>query len=208
MPDKFYTEQIIGKVVKHALEAAEESAKGRSSVTLGRSESAQSFSLNQGGYCARFVRQVYETACGFKPHSWSYASTDARSMTAALAADGHRVTDGSLLPGDIVGIHKNSGEFGHIAVFVGRIDGRDMIAENTSSRFRGKPRRAGTKLTRYEDIAHRVTGVYRLLHDAPPARWPQFRSFMYVGNRCREIVLMPNGDHRLDQRKVYWQFKQ
>jgi len=159
----FYTQRRINSVVGVAIYAARASAQGHSTIEYGHKGTMQTFHLKQGGYCARFVRQVYETACGFEPHSWSYAAADARGITAKLAADGHEVTDGSLLPGDIIGIHKRSGEFGHIAIYVGRIDGQDMIAENTSSRFRGKPRRAGTKLTRYEDIAHRVTGVYRLL---------------------------------------------
>lgn len=207
MANDFYTQSIIDRVVKTALEAALASRQGKSSIIIGDLGSRQEFKLKVGGYCARFVRQVYETACGLAPFSWTYGAQTARQMTANLESGGHRVDDGSLVPGDIVGIHRDSGKYGHIAIYVGKIDGVATLAENTSSRTRGNPQTAGTKLTPYADVANRVTGVYRLLAGAPVPRWPTFRSFLQVGSAWKEIVPVPNGDHRTDQGKVYWRLR-
>lgn len=207
MADKFYTQDIIDRVVEYALRAARASQRGEATVRLGAGDSAQDLLLRQGGYCARFVRQVYETACGLRPFSWRYAAPSALEMCARLEADGHAVSADRLVPGDILGINRNSGKYGHIAVYVGRVDGVETIAENTSSTVRGNPRRAGTKLTPHTDIAHRVTGVYRLLHNPGGLRWPDFRAFVDVNGTYREIVLAPGGDHRRGQGKTYWRFR-
>lgn len=207
MADKSYTQEIIDRVVGYALAAARASQQGETSIRLGAGPSAQDLLLKRGGYCARFVRQVYETACDFGEYRWKHGARTALGMCDGLAAEGHEVTDHSLIPGDIVGINRHSGPYGHVAIYVGKIEGKDIIAENTSSGSRGDPRRPGTKLTPYADIAHRVTGVYRLLDGVPKPMWPAFRAFVYVGSNCREIVLAPNGDHRKDQGKTYWRFK-
>lgn len=216
MPHKSYTQQVIDTVVKYALRAARAHQDGEKTISLGEGSSRQELRVrgvwdpktkSYRGYCARFVRQIYETASGFSEKRWRYRGDDALQMTDKLARGRHEVSDGSLIPGDIIGIHKKSGKYGHIAVYVGKIDGKHTIAENTSSRSRGNPRAAGTKLTPYEEIAHRVTGVYRLLWGAPKLDWPEFRAFVYVGNQCKEIMLVPGGDHREDQGKTYWRFK-
>ena len=208
MSEAFYTQGLIDAVVKTALAAAKASRDGKSSIVLGDGKAAQGFALKAGGYCARFVRQVYETACGLAPFSWAYAAQTARQMTVSLEAAGHRVNDQSLVPGDIIGIHRDSGKYGHIAIYVGKVNGVATIAENTSSRNRGNPLTAGTKLTPYADVADRVTGVYRLLADVPAPKWPGFRSFLQVGRAWKEIVPVSNGDHRADQGKVYWRVKE
>ena len=153
------------------------------------------------------MRQVYETACGLRPFSWRYAAPSALEMCARLEADAHKVSGERLVPGDILGINRNSGQYGHIGIYVGSVDGVQTIAENTSSTVRGNPRRAGTKLTPHADIAHRVTGVYRLLLNPEGPRWPDFRAFVDVSGKYREIVLAPGGDHRKAQGKTYWRFK-
>lgn len=207
MSDRVYTSHEIGRAVANALAAARASEQGETRITLGEGAAKQQLNLLVGGYCARFVRQVYETACGLKPGTWEFQGSDAKAMTAKLASEGHRVTDGSLQPGDIVGIHHGSGRYGHVAIYVGKIGGQETIAENTSSKVRGNPQRAGTKLTPYSAIAHRVTGVYRLVKGTPPAKWPSFRSFMLVGREWKEIVVASGGDHRLDSGKVFWKLK-
>ncbi len=207
MSDRVYTGGEIGKVVANALAAARASQQGETRITLGEGAAKQQLNLLVGGYCARFVRQVYETACGLRPGTWEFQASDAKAMTAKLASNGHRVMEGSLQPGDIVGIHLGSGQYGHVAIYVGKIGGKDTIAENTSSKARGNPQRAGTKLTPYSDISHRVTGVYRLVKGTRPAKWPSFRSFMLVGREWKEIELVPGGDHRLDSGKVFWKLK-
>jgi hypothetical protein len=208
MPSETYRQDMIDRVVAHALAAAKASQDGKTHLVLGDGMTAQRLSLREGGYCARFVRQVYETGCEFGEGRWRYAAPSALEMCKKLADDKHEVTDGSLTPGDIVGINRNCGAYGHVALYVGKIQGKDMIAENTSSGTRGNPRRAGTKLTPFEELRPRVTGVYRLLAGVKAAHWPGFRAFLYSGSQCREIELMPNGDHRLDQGKTYWRLRQ
>ena len=53
--------QGIVSVAKAAVAAR---VAGKSTVTLGSGETAQSFNLAKGGYCARFVRQCCEVALG------------------------------------------------------------------------------------------------------------------------------------------------
>ena len=203
-----YTKEQMAEVRKTAFAAPRARQEGKTTIVLGSGDNAQKFVLTERGYCARFVRQVYEAALDLGPYSWKYAAGDALEMCKKLDAAGFLVSDGKLVPGDIVGINKYSGAHGHIAIYVGKSGGEDMIAENTSSAVRGNPRGAGTKLTPYSEIIHRVTGVYRLGPGAAQENaWPTFRSFVYVGNKCVEMEVVPGGDHRRDQGKVYWRTK-
>lgn len=204
MPDEFYTQERVDRVVRHALVAVKASQEGKESIYLGDGPTAQRLDLRQGGYCARFVRQVYETACGFGEGRWKYAAGSALEMCEKLAAAGNTVGDHSLVPGDIIGINRNSGRYGHIALYVGKIDGKDCIAENTSSTTRGNPRAAGTKLTPLSDVIERVTGVYRLLWGVPAPVWPGYKPILFSGGKYYVLKVMTNGDHRADQGKVYF----
>ena len=204
MADEFYTQERIDCVVRNALAAVKASQEGKNYIYLGEGPTAQRLDLKQGGYCARFVRQVYETACGFGEGTWKYAAGSALEMCEKLAAAGHTVGDHSLVPGDIIGINRNSGPYGHIAIYVGKVDGKDCIAENTSSTTRGNPRSAGTKLTPLSDVIERVTGVYRLLWGVPSPPWPGYKPILFSGGKYYLLKVMPNGDHRADQGKVYF----
>jgi len=155
------------RVVRFALQAIYARAEGKVRIVLGSGASAQTLRLNAvydeagkvQGYCARFVRQIHETALGLRAGDWPLAAGSARDMTAKLEA--YRVPVAQRKPGDIVGIHKNSGRYGHIAIYLGVLDGKEVIAENTSSGKRGWPGKAGTKMTRWSELEARVTGVYR-----------------------------------------------
>ncbi|NMC34940.1 MAG: hypothetical protein GYA36_21170 [Veillonellaceae bacterium] len=153
-----YTAAHVRRVIEIATQAARARQNGQSNITLGSGASAQRLDLNRGGYCARFVRQVHEIACGLSDGGWEYAAGTATDMCDRLRAGGRQVDPATMRPGDILGINRNSGTYGHIAIYVG--DGQ--IAENTSSATRGNPRSPGTKLTPLADVADRVTGCYRL----------------------------------------------
>jgi hypothetical protein len=204
MSAEFYTKDRIDRVVSHAMAAVKASQEGKTSIYLGDGPTAQRLELKRGGYCARFVRQVFETACGMGDGKWKYAAGSALEMCEKLAADGHTVGNHSLVPGDIIGINRNSGQYGHIALYVGEVGGKDCIAENTSSASRGNPRSAGTKLTPLSDVIERVTGVYRLRWGVADPVWPGFKPILCSGGKYYLLKVMPNGDHRMDQGKVYF----
>jgi hypothetical protein len=204
MPDEFYTRERINRVVSHAMAAVTASQDGKDSIYLGDGPTGQKLDLKRGGYCARFVRQIYETACGIGEGAWKYAAGSALEMCDKLAAAGNTVGNHSLVAGDIIGINRNSGQYGHIAIYVGQVNGKDCIAENTSSATRGNPRSAGTKLTPLSDVIDRVTGVYRLLYGVPDPAWPGYKPILFSGGKYYLLKVMTNGDHRSDQGKVYF----
>ena len=190
-----YTNAAIRRVVEIAVGAAQAHQAGATVWTPSGAQYPQALRLREGGLCARFIRQVHETACGFKPGAWLYAGANARAMTDALERAGKsRWRGDDLMPGDIIGIHRNSGAHGHIGIYVGAVGGVSTLAENTSSATRGNPRRAGTKLTPFADIAHRVTGTYRLLAEAwqvPEAEGAPAAIPVYVdGERIGDGVLI------------------
>ena len=177
-----YSTDQIGRVVGFAVAAARAHQAGKKSTELGEGDTRQELYVGAiwnpkkkvyKGYCARFVRQVYETACRFEEGSWRYAADTALDMCRHLEDAGHSIPQTKMLPGDIIGINRNSGQYGHIAIYVGEIDGKETIAENTSSARRGNPLSPGAKLTPFADIAARVTGVYRLGSIAQDAPEPQ-----------------------------------
>lgn len=164
MPNPFYTADIMRPIAGHAIAAAIERTRGEISIALGTGVAKQVLDLRERGMCAKFVRQVHETACGFRPFSWAYAAPNAQVMCRQLAAANHAIParrSADLLPGDIIGVG-NSAPPGHVCLYVGEVGGVATVAENTSSGTRGNPRSPGTKLTPYADIAPRVDGVYRL----------------------------------------------
>jgi len=167
-----YTRAVMSRVVEIAKAAAKAHAAGARTYTahqhINGTGASQVLDLVTGGMCNRFVRQVYEVALGLNEQTWPYRAGRAIWTLDSLEADRKGVeigTMGDLQPGDIVGIH--TGTYGHIAIYVG--DG--MIAENTSSKTRGNPRKIGTKLTPCDDIWDRVTGIYRLANTGIRVVW-------------------------------------
>jgi hypothetical protein len=148
------------RVVRHALAAARAHQRKETSIAFGQDNSRQVFDLTRGGMCARFVRQVYETALGLAPFTWQFAAPCARDMATMMRHAGVLIQTGDREPGDVVQI--GTGYPGHIAVYVGEVDGVECIAENTSDATRGNPRDGGTKLTPWSAVASRVTGVFRI----------------------------------------------
>lgn len=169
-----YTNAAIMRVVEIAVGAARAHQAGATVWTPPGVAHPQKFDLRTGGMCNRFVRQVHETALGLRPFSWPYRAGRAIRTLDALDAAGFgigRPAVSALRPGDIIG--NRSGTAGHIAIFVGVLDGVPTIAENTSSATRGNPRRAGTKLTALADMTWTV--AYRLAAEAeePAAPGPE-----------------------------------
>jgi hypothetical protein len=160
-----------------AVKAARAHIAGETHLRIGH-QRPQTFDLATGGYCARFVRMAAEVTGA--EHFWAdnevfdwtngtypfrFARANARLMEQAIRevypSRGTHLDDAE--PGDIVGINKPASvRVGHIALFVGEVDGVPCIAENTSVAGRGKPRVKGTKLTPWASVAKRVTGLYRL----------------------------------------------
>jgi hypothetical protein len=136
-----YGNKIKAKVISAAVGAAEAHQDGKTTWRRG----GQTFNLTEGGMCQRFVAQCFEAALGLS--EWHFDAASAKANIAHLQAEGLR-TKLPLAPGDILGWPGN-GKFGHIALFVGDVygDGRQLVAENTSSGFRGDPSAPGTKLT-------------------------------------------------------------
>lgn len=135
-------------------------------VTLGSGETAQVFDLvmdtEDVGYCARLARQDVEVGCEFPPHTWQHAGASAVETCKNLDKAGYEIPVADREPGCIIGINRGSGQYGHVGIYLGKIDGVASILENTSDDKRGRPQRAGTKVTPWSAIAARVTGVYRL----------------------------------------------
>jgi hypothetical protein len=180
MPKKINWTEVRKTIGDYALAAVDAAARGDDVIRMGKMF-PQYLKLKVGGYCARFCRQVTETALegpAFEDEILGWQADTARHMERKLRArkgmvNGTKVgyyvgkTKECAAHGDIVGINlPASVEVGHIGICVER-GGEKWIAENTSSKTRGKPRRAGTKLSRWEDMVDengksRVTGVYRL----------------------------------------------
>ena len=156
------------------------------------------FNLAKGGYCARLIRQVHECALGLESFEWAYRAGDAKQMEDNLKRAGLRVKRPE--PGDIVCLNKNSGQYGHIAIFLGN----GKIVENTSSGQRGKPREPGTKITTLSaNLKKRVSGYYAAM---PPAK-DKPRAVLMIEHATGKVVggfeLVPGGNHIEDQGKVY-----
>jgi len=160
------------KVVEVAMKAVDARLRGESTVELGLPKGRQQFILGPvykdrklQGYCNRFVRQVFEVALNLEPFDWRYRSDSARETCQKLEDAGKSVPFVCRLPGDILGINRSSGKYGHIAIYLSANipghEGKELIAENTSSGARGYPVKPGTKITRLSDVQGRVTGCYR-----------------------------------------------
>ena len=174
MPSETYRQDMIDRVVAHALAAAKASQDGKTHLVLGDGMTAQRLSLREGGYCARFVRQVYETGCEFGEGRWRYAAPSALEMCKKLADDKHEVTDGSLTPGDIVGINRNCGAYGHVALYVGKSLGKRKLLEAVSP---GKTVEGTLGLIAGATVAACVFGYFWL----PQIHWAHFLILGFVG---------------------------
>ena len=139
-----YTDKQKQAVVKRALQAVAARQKGNTTFNIG----GQTFDLEKGGYCNRFIRQSFETALGLKPFAWYFGDATARKTLDKLKPY-VLPPKAKLQAGDIIGWYDGCGVYGHIALYLGDAygDGRLLIAENTSAK-RGDPKNPGTKITR------------------------------------------------------------
>ena len=206
--------EVRQKVVQNALAAAKSHQRGE--TRWGE------FDLAKGGMCARFVRQVYEKSLGIDPFAWEFAAPSARDMATKLRHAGLLIPTGDREPGDVVQI--GTGYPGHVAIYVGEVEGAECIAENASDASRGNPRAAGTKLTPWSAVASRVTGVFRLcaVADEEPAgiklvlqKGDEATLLTANGLLAGDTVMVPARDvgsalgytvtdHIKAQGKVYW----
>lgn len=154
-----YTESDRRKIIQRAVEVVQARLQGQKQAPFGSGPACQTFALDEGGYCNRFVRQVFETALGLKPFAWPFAA--ARAYQTLRKLEPYRVPLAQRRPGDILGF---AGDPGHICLYLGRDcdPAKELVAENTSSARRGYPSAAGTKLTSFATLKARVTGCYRL----------------------------------------------
>ena len=135
-----YTTKQRNAVVNRALEIVKARQNGKTSIVRG----GQKFDLETGGYCNRYIRQVFETSLTLSPFSWYFGAKTARLTLDKLKP--YKLEKGATLQsGDIVGWYDGCGVYGHIALYIGTEKG--LIAENTSAK-RGDPRKPGTKVTR------------------------------------------------------------
>lgn len=140
------------EVAEVALRVVQARRQGLTTFRAGGHE----FDLDDGGYCARFVRQCCEVAAGLPEWGFPFAAPDAREMEKKLLL--HEKGVPNLQPGDIIACNNQAYKHGHIVLYVG--DGQ--IAENTSSGSRGDPRKPGTKVSPMAAVAATISGYYRV----------------------------------------------
>ena len=140
------------KVAGVARRAVAARKAGKTSYT----EGSATFLLDKGSYCARFVRQCCEATAGLPPFGAWFAAPTAREMEAKLRAAG-KVVGGVPMPGDIIGLNKQSYWAGHIGIFLGG----GLFAENASDPSRGDPRAAGTKISPISAVLPELSGYFR-----------------------------------------------
>ncbi|MEI6503313.1 MAG: hypothetical protein WCP21_20060 [Armatimonadota bacterium] len=134
-----YTEKQRKAVLARAGEAVQARIGGATEVTLGTGAAKQTFDLDAGGYCNRFVRQVFETSLGLSPFTWYFGAAKACQTLAKLKP--YEVPLKDRQPGDILGF---AGDPGHICLYLGTDfdPSKELVAENTSAR-RGFPAAPG-----------------------------------------------------------------
>jgi len=190
------------RIVEIAKAAAFAHAEGKTRVVIAKTDflvgPVYGDNGRAKGYCARFIRQLHETALGLGAFEWAYRAGDALQMEANLKRAGLQV--GKLEPGDIVCLNKGAGKYGHIAIYLGGGE----IAENTSSGKRGAPQEPGTKITGFSSsLKRRVSGYYA----AMPAAEGKLQTVLMIEHTTGKVVggfkLVPGGNHIPDQGKVY-----
>ena len=141
--------------------------------TFGTGKTAQTFNLSAGGWCNRFVRQVFETALGIAPFDWHFGALKAYQTLAKLKP--YKVPIKDRQSGDILGCPTPKvGDSEHIAIYLGKGNpydpAKELVAENTISDERGFPRAAGTKVSSWADFAaqHGTVTAYRLFPTVMP----------------------------------------
>ncbi|MEI6501600.1 MAG: hypothetical protein WCP21_11330, partial [Armatimonadota bacterium] len=110
-----YSEEQRRKVIARAIEAGQARIKGSGEVSLGEGPARQTFLLDEGGYCNRFIRQVFETTLALRPFTWRFGALRACLTLAKLAP--YAVPLQERRPGDILGF---AGDPGHICLYLGR----------------------------------------------------------------------------------------
>ena len=139
------------------------------------------FELTDQGYCSEFVRECCEAAAGTPDHgelSYHYFGGTAKETEAKLRARGTGITQDEAVPGDIICLNAKTGQYGHIAIWLGG----GQVAENTSSQERGP----GFVISRMDVIGwDRVTGFYHL---------PEFDRPVEAVGPARLVVLLPGSD--------------
>lgn len=124
---------------------------------------------SRGGWCAKFVRQVYEKALDLPPFSWPYTAPSAKLGAAkarTLAARGIGTLihlDKDIEPGDIIYLENASPrEFGHVVIYIGWLHSGNVrtVAENTLARRGGGP---GLALTPYDTVRTQDRGPTLIL---------------------------------------------
>jgi len=192
-------------VLAVALQVCEAHAAGSKAWTMG--SPAQTFDLVTGGWCGRFVRQVYEVAQHLPAGAFQFAAPSAACCEYRLMQAGLKVMDPN--PGDILCLNgsvpshllnnidwqRANRNFGHIAIHLSD----ESFAENTSS-----GRGPGTVVSRYSEIAGRTRTYYRVLPALPSPQGTLIKIIEHsTGNIIEEHMMVPNGNHIADQGKLY-----
>lgn len=147
--------KAIVAVALHCVRARE---SGRRVLPLGGGEFRQLFAFGKTGLCARAVRQWYEVGGHLLPHTWRFGAGNAVGMAKKLAGADCGIAWEDRQPGDILTF--DTGGDGHVALYGGMVDGKEVMFENTSAN-RGCCG-AGTTMTRItRAIGKTITGVWR-----------------------------------------------
>lgn len=119
---------LRARVVAIAKRVARAREDGLEQITI----NGISFEPKESGYCAEFVREVYEAAAGLPAHTWPYRAPSAREMEKKLKAAGQQIPAVQRQPGDIVAFNRLwPGRWGHVAIYLGRdARGQDLVAED------------------------------------------------------------------------------
>jgi len=135
----------------------------QSSVTMDGHHFQKIYRRDNGsikGMCSMFVRQCCEVAFGWRDHEYSTSQNDNPQFFGGSAKETEALLKGAGLSttqpvrGDVVCFNRNTGQYGHIGVFLGG----NRFAENTSSRSRGP----GTVISNLDSMPNRITGYYHL----------------------------------------------
>ena len=118
--------------------------------------------LRDTAMCARFVREVHESALQSAEYTWAWRGANAREVEWLLRRAGKRIDKADAEPGDIVAFNwHTSCAWGHIGLWKG--GEHDEYWENTSSTSRGP----GFVTSRLTQIGwNRVSGFYSVLPSA------------------------------------------
>jgi hypothetical protein len=191
------------KMVSLAIQLVSSRINGSKIYTPANVQHPQTFDLEASGYCTRLVRMLHEYALDIGAFQWAYQAPDAIALEAILSHNKLGVNNPQ--PGDIICINKNSGEHGHVGLFVGKTQWYpgDCIVENSSS-LRGKPQAKGTKVTPYSEISNRVSGIYRTYKEnVSSIKIIDAKTNAVIWPIGKRFYIIDNGNHLADQNKLY-----